>query len=394
MPAQDSGRQPHYLSALTGVRFFAIFHIFLFHLWVLYDLEKAPQVETLMSDFGQLPPMLIRFLSHGWLSTSFFFVLSGFIQGYLYWSPSGQLSVDRKRFIGARLSRIYPIHLIVLLITALIIGTFVFSNNDNWVLPIVSFFATATLMQSWVPQLVPVWSWPTWTISTLLFLYLITPWLMVRLHRLSRRQQVVLLLCLPLLSLVPTFVFALFFPPGAQPSQNWQIFIGSTPLFWIAHYVAGMLLSRVFQVSRFSDTWKPARQRWISLGDIALVVWVAIALLPGIEEEPYKYFFRHGLLMPLYLIFILDLAKHHGVAARLFSLPGTGFLGETGYAIFIWQNLIMVFCWFSVSINPAAGQYHLLAATIGALVLGVVSTYWIEKPLARKLRTRFWATPD
>lgn len=30
------------LPALTGIRFFAIFHIFLFHLWTLYDRHNLP----------------------------------------------------------------------------------------------------------------------------------------------------------------------------------------------------------------------------------------------------------------------------------------------------------------------------------------------------------------
>lgn len=388
MSIGSSGRQSHYLAALTGVRFFAIFHIFLFHLWVLYDLDKPLESATLMSGFGDLPPLLVRFFSHGWMSTSFFFVLSGFIQGYLYWGPDGRLSIGKKRFILARLSRIYPIHLIVLLVTAVVIGTFVFGNSETLFLPVLSLFATATLMQSWIPPLVPFWSWPTWTISTLLFLYLITPWLMVRLHRLSTRRQWQLLLILPAVSLLPTLVFAYFFPPGTEPSRNWQIFIGSLPLFWVAHYAAGMLLCRVLKVSRFQEGWKPERNRWFAWGDLALLIWIGVALIPGIEEEPYKYFFRHGLLMPLYLIMILDFAKHQGLAARLFSLPGTGFLGETGYSIFIWQNLIMVFCWIAVSIDPATGTYHLPAAIAGAIILGVISTYIIEKPLSRRLRRK------
>lgn len=384
-------KKAHHLPALTGIRFFAIFHIFLFHLWVLYDMEKAPQFEGLMSGFGDLPASLITFLSHGWISTSFFFLLSGFIQGYLYWTPEGQLSKGRKEFFIARLSRIYPIHLLVLAVTIALILPYVKSTNDSIVTPIFSLGATLTLTQSWYPPLVPIWSWPTWTISTLLFLYLVTPRLMKLLHQLSALNQRRLLFGLPVLSLIPTMVFAGFFPPGSEVSQNWQIFIGSFPLFWLAHYCAGLLLSRAFNISRFNQQWRPRKQRWLSFGDLALVSVICIALFPGIEQEPYKYFFRHGLLMPMFLVIIYDLAMHQGLAARLFSLPGMGFIGEIGYSIFIWQNLIMVMCWVAASINPEAGDVMLIYASIGAVLLGIISTYGIEKPIARAIRKKYLA---
>ena len=51
---------------------------------------------------------------------------------------------------------------------------------------------------------------------------------------------------------------------------------------------------------------------------------------------------------------VLDLARGRGLMAKVFSLPGTGFLGETGYSIFIWQ-----------------------------------STYLVEKPIARFIRRKY-----
>lgn len=89
------------------------------------------------------------------------------------------------------------------------------------------------------------------------------------------------------------------------------------------------------------------------------------------------------------MVIIIDLARGDGLAARLFSLPGTAFLGETGFSIFIWQNLIMAACWLSLNINPNAGFYHLWAAPAAVIVIAMFSTYLIEKPLAQRLRRKF-----
>lgn len=377
------------MPALTGVRFFAIFHIFMFHLWSLYDTEKAEQFSNLMIGFADLPETLVTFLSHGWMSTSFFFLLSGFILAYLYWGKDGRLVTSKKRFWTLRFSRIYPIHIILLIITIAMIANFHLANGMPVWKIVLTALATATLLQAWYPPAVPLWSWPTWTLSALVFLYLMTPWLMRILAGLSRRRMILTLAAMPVVSLIPTIVYAIVVPAGTELELNWSIFLGSTPAFWLPHFIAGMLLSRVFAISRFDTTWKTGRASRIAWGDIALLAVVGIACLPGIGEEPLKYFLRHGLIMPLYMIVVLDLAKGNGLAARFFSLPGTGFLGETGFSIFIWQNLIMAACWFSLSINPNAGLYHLWVAITAVIVISIFSTFLIEKPLAGWLRKKF-----
>jgi peptidoglycan/LPS O-acetylase OafA/YrhL len=382
------------MPALTGIRFFAVFHIFMFHLWTLYDMEKKESFKNLMIGFADLPAILNNFFAHGWLSTSFFFLLSGFILAYLYWSPEGNLTTSRKRFWLRRFARIYPIHILIMVITIVLLAGFKLSSGMGRVDLIGSALLTISLTHAWYPPAVPAWSWPTWTLSALVFLYFATPWLMRWLAKLSRRQMQLLLVALPLISLLPTIVYALIIPAGTKLDTSWSIFLGSTPLFWVPHFVAGMLLSRLTGISRFApassaaQSSKVAPRPWLAWGDLALLAVIGIACLPGLEE-PLKYFLRHGLIMPLYMILILDLARGRGLAARLFSLPGTGILGETSFSIFIWQNMVMIMCWISLNINPELGHHHLWAASLGIVVLSLFSTYVLEKPFARWLRKRW-----
>lgn len=382
-------RETTFLPALTGIRFFAIFHIFMFHLWSLYNLEKPEQFSNLMIGFADLPETLVIFLSHGWLSTSFFFLLSGFILAYLYWGEDGRLVTGKKRFWLLRFFRIYPMHIILMIITVALLANIHFTNGVPVWKMVLTALATLTLLQAWYPPAVPLWSWPTWTLSALVFLYLLTPWLMRVMAGLSRRQMILTLAAMPIVSLIPTIAFSIIVPAGTKLELHWSIFLGSMPVFWLPHFIAGMLLSRIFSISRFNITWKSDHASRISWGDAALLTVIGIACLPGIEEEPLKYFLRHGAIMPLYMIVVLDLARGNGLAARLFSLPGTGFLGETGFSIFIWQNLVMSACWISLSVNPNAGFYHLWVAPAALIVIAIFSTYLIEKPLAKGLRRKF-----
>ena len=242
------------------------------------------------------------------------------------------------------------------------------------------------LVQAWFPPWIPLWSWPTWTISALVFLYLIMPWLMTVLGRLSRRQMIIALAAMPFISMIPTLGYAARMAGGSPWNMNVDMFVANNPLFWVPYFAAGMLLTRIFSLSRFKP--KPIDRSWFAWGDVAFVVVIAIGCTPGIEQ-PLKFFIRQGLLMPLFMMLVLDLARGRGLMARFFSLPGTGFLGETGYSIFIWQAVVLISMWVTLMINPAIGPYQVWIAIAMIMALAIPSTYLIEKPIARSIRKKF-----
>jgi len=388
-PVADTAPQ---LDALNGMRFFAVFHIFLFHIWSAHFETPGnpdPRFANAFANLNDFPRWLNNLLAHGYLSTSFFFLLSGFILAFLYWKPSGELATTRGRFWWQRFTRIYPVHLIALVVTILLFLPRFWLDPTAPSIPVAigSGIATATLTQAWIPPFVPVWSWPTWALSAVVFLYLVMPWLMDRLAKLSRGQAIGLLVALPAISLVPTMVFLLFFPDGGEGELNWQIFLGSNPLFWVPHFMAGMLMTRVFHINRFETEWQRKPRPWLSLGDLAFVAVLALCLMDP-HGRAWRHILRHGALMPLYMLVLYDLALGRGFVARVFSLPGMGFLGQTSFSIFIWQNLFLALGFGMAMANPESKQLSFWFAVIGLTVMAMISTYWIEKPIARKLRKR------
>ncbi len=388
----DKQDSPPQLDALNGMRFFAVFHIFLYPIWsTRFEIPQPREApfRNVYANLDTFPAWLDHLLAHGYVSTSFFFLLSGFILAYLYWAPGGELSTTPQRFWWQRFTRVYPVHLIALLLTILLtLPRFWMDPGAPSVpLAIASGVATATLMQAWFAPLVPIWSWPTWALSAVVFLYLIMPWLMRVLSKLTRAQSIGLLVALPLISLLPTFVFLLFFPDGGEGQQNWQIFIGSLPLFWVPHFAAGMLMSRIFRISRFETAWREKSKPWVSFGDLALIAVIVICLLEPPDRE-WRHILRHGALMPLYMLVLYDLALGRGFVARIFSLPGMGFLGQTSFSIFIWQNLFLIFGFMAAMTSPESIHVSFWTAVIGLTVMAIISTYLIEKPLAKRLRRR------
>jgi len=388
-PVGDAAPQ---LDALNGMRFFAVFHIFLYHIWSTHfevPTNKDPRFANVYANLDDFPRWLNNLVAHGYLSTSFFFLLSGFILAFLYWKPDGELATTRGRFWWQRFTRIYPVHLIALLITIVLFLPRFWMDPSAPPIPlaIVSGVATATLTQAWYAPLVPVWSWPTWALSAVVFLYAIMPWLMGRLAKLSRSQAIGLLVAMPVISLLPTLVYLYFFPDGGKDHQDWQIFLGSTPLFWVPHFAAGMLMTRIFHISRFETAWQGKSRPWISAGDVAFAAVVALCVMEP-HSLAWRHILRHGALMPLYMLVLYDLALGRGLVARLFSLPGMGFLGQTSFSIFIWQNLFLALGFAIAMANPASKQLSFWFAVIGLTTMAMISTYWIEKPIARRLRKK------
>ncbi len=64
------------------------------------------------------------------------------------------------------------------------------------------------------------------------------------------------------------------------------------------------------------------------------------------------------------------------------------FLGQLSFSIFIWQNLFMGLSFTMVFAFPDSTSASFWFAVIGLLVMSVISTFLIEKPLARRLRRR------
>jgi peptidoglycan/LPS O-acetylase OafA/YrhL len=82
VPARDAAPT---LTALNGIRFFAVFHIFLHHIWsVRFETPRGEgPFANAYSTLDSFPGWLNNLLAHGYLSTSFFFLLAGFILSYL-----------------------------------------------------------------------------------------------------------------------------------------------------------------------------------------------------------------------------------------------------------------------------------------------------------------------
>ena len=188
-PVSVSRRNP--LPALTGIRCFAALNLVFFHF-------ADPHA------FGPFYPVV----NGGYISVSFFLLLSGFILTYNYADRAQRGALTARSFWFTRFSRLYPVYIFSLLISVGMLAQEVAAHTRfDFALGLV---LTPLLLQGWHPALTNFWNTPAWTMSTEAFFYLLFPWLVTRRRPREAKTIVVILLGVWLAGLVlPCALYAL-----------------------------------------------------------------------------------------------------------------------------------------------------------------------------------------
>jgi peptidoglycan/LPS O-acetylase OafA/YrhL len=148
---------PNDLKSLTSFRFFAAFWVFLFHLRSRISYED--------NWFWGL-------VDNGARGVDFFFILSGFVIFHVYEGPIKNGELSRRSYLIKRFARIYPLHIVMLLIFLLI--AIAGSNQIHGV------FASVFLLHSWGLTDGLVLNGPSWTLSAEMFAYILFGVIVVR----------------------------------------------------------------------------------------------------------------------------------------------------------------------------------------------------------------------
>jgi peptidoglycan/LPS O-acetylase OafA/YrhL len=326
--------------------------------------------------FGWLAPVV----DAGYISVSFFLLLSGFILAYNYADRGARGEVSSVLFWKSRMARLYPVYIFSLFVSLqMLMLEFHAQSRPMFVAGTV---LTPLLLQGWSPQLATFWNTPAWTMSTEVFFILIFPfiirWRMPR----QWRWLFALLLVLWIVGMIPPALYTWLHPdgdlhPGRYTNGIWMRALKYTPLPHLPSFLFGVALAAVNQ--RIPNV---ARVRlWLGVlgfGSLYVVLFYGSRL-------PYAMM-HDGLLMPLFGALILCLAGVNPLA-RFFSFRGFVMFGEASYCLYLlhfnmwtllhesgvlqWTGLILFDPWISYLL--------LMFAAVAALHL-------IEHPGARMMK--------
>lgn len=341
-------------------------------------------------------------VGHGYLWVEFFFALSGFILTYVYGTRALDFLRGRthREFLIARLSRLYPLHLamllyilaMVLILNAVAHATGTVSIYQEHYHPIVTwqtFVANLFLVQAW--NIFPYLSWngASWFVSVEFLLCILFPIYMI-LTRGGWWSAFGLIVA----GIGGLAVLAITGKHGLDITFHNGIFRG------MSAFAVGVGMCVLF---RQTKTWGDALPEWaISLAQG--IVLVAMGF--GIFDNGWSHTPRDIYTVVPMLALVYVLAFDRGFAARILQTRPLTKLGEWSYAIYMGQTAWLQLIRFFESGYPSDDTL-VFGIRFGDLIwwpepflLLVVCVAWgallcttIEIPANRALRRFFASSP-
>ena len=377
-----------FIRQLTGIRFVAAFWVFAYHLQGPFNVLGLLSI-----------PVLGDVMRVGRLGVDLFFALSGFILTHTYLTRMGPKlrGGDTVRFWWLRLARIYPVHLVMLIVAGLavfaqarVLGEVI---DRDWWNPI-DFVKNLLLIQEWGPNPERGWNFVAWSLSMEWLAYLAFPLLVLILWRMHKKIPTFVLVIAWFAVLAPLVGYGL---GTSDPyyTDNW----GST--YRIAsEFTAGAITYLIVQRLARSEDRVQRPAEWLSAVLPVLVVAGAVFLawLPAAQPpanavnpdaEPLPPYF-HLSLVPLLVAWIGALALARGGMARALSTKTLVLGGFISYSLYM-THLVWMGLWragMSVAGIDGGALYALGVAILigGALIIAWIMWRVVEEPAREWMR--------
>jgi peptidoglycan/LPS O-acetylase OafA/YrhL len=354
---------------LTGLRWFAAFGVFLFHVREFYPLSKTTSDVALFGNSG----------------VTFFFVLSGFV---LTWSFSADDTAPR--FYWRRFARIWPA---LAVSTAVAIPVFyagrgiAFDHAHR-----MGVVASLTMVQAWIPEVLFDGNPAAWSLSDEAFFYALFPLLVRPLVR-ARGW----LLALLALALIGANGWVRWWAFGAHLAPRQEVLLFVSPPGRLAEFVLGMVVAAAIRRG-----WRCPVPVWTALALVAGGVWVLWycythdqAYLPTLIVDGHKVSradqAMNQVMGPLYALLIAAVASRD-LRARWMVLRSRPLvaLGKWSYAFYLVHATVLY--WLVQNRTPKAkvaswDDWRPAGTALAAGLVAAVALYAIvEHPLEKLLR--------
>ena len=351
------------MNALTGLRCFAALNLVAFHF-------SNPQW------FGPLAPVV----NAGFVSVSYFILLSGFVLAYNYHDRARAGELDTKRFLIARFTRIYPVYLLSLLLALPNLHT-EYGAHTHFMYR-VGLVLTPLLLQGWIPATATFLNTPAWTMSAEAAYYVAFPWLAKLKPARNLGRLLFWLTVVWLAGMIPGALYMYFNPDGIQwPDRysygHWLWALKYTPYSHAASFVFGVMLADL-------DHYIPRASHLRTA--LAVIGFGGIyGLLSLGPLVPYAIL-HDGLLMPLFAAIVLGLAGENPVSKAL-SIKPLVVVGEASFCLYLLHfNLWQILHHFKLPELLHMKQFDPWFSYGLLIVLALGALHFIEKPAQRKLR--------
>jgi peptidoglycan/LPS O-acetylase OafA/YrhL len=313
-------------------------------------------------------------IDNAYVFPGFFFLLSGFILAYNY--ADRPTPLGKRDFWRARFARLYPIYLLSLAISFVML-------YDEWtVRPHGQFWAgvilTPLMLQGWSPALATFWNTVAWTLSCEAAFYFAFPWLIRLPWPRTPGRLIALLLGIWAVGLVPHTLYLWLNPdhlPGPANRYSSGVWIRTlkyTPLAYACIFLAGIVLGKIQAGLTLTK-----RQRAFVAG--ASLLALAAFFATAVAHVPY-ILMHGGLLVPLFAALTIGLSGPN-IFAAAFAWKPIELLGQASYALFVLHfNFINLLRHYRVAEQLHVAAFDPWISYAATLLLAVAAMNLVEKP--------------
>jgi peptidoglycan/LPS O-acetylase OafA/YrhL len=361
-PAAHTARRPA-LPALTGLRTILALTILLFHF--------TPNGLT----WARHPRFtLYPLIDIGYVFVSFFFLISGFILSYNY---AGRAQpVNAADFWMARLSRLYPVYALTMLISIpMLMAEWAARSRTQFVEGVIT---TPLLLQGFFPRIATFWNTVSWTLSCEVVLYLLFPYLLRLRWPRGTGKLLALVVALWLVGLIPHTIYLLTNPDHLPHIADrysdgyWLDTLKFTPLPYLCTFLAGLTLGRLHESAALTARARMA----LALAGFA-AVWFVCYHLTG--RLPY-ILVHGGLLTPLFAAIILGLAGPSPLAS-IFSWRPLVAVGASTYCLYLLHfNVYQLLHNNHVPERLHVARFDPWISYVFIILLALAVRRWVEHP--------------
>lgn len=352
------------INALTSLRFFAAFGIYLHHL----------------NYGGGLGP----------LGVSFFFILSGFILAYAYQGKFIKLSKQElRRFFSLRFTRVYPLHILTFLL-AVPFAIWTEYKWGGW-----DALTNIFLVQTYAPIGIHVFSFNgvSWAISAELFFYAVFPFLYFILYkfRLFSNPGKILVVLLISFGIPATIGFVLRNSMEGTNTTWWLVYI--FPPVRMFDFIVGICVGTLFL--RFKDKFHNTQLEQIlfTLGEMIAILFFIGSWKSGLMK--YATYSMGLYYIPSFAVILFVFSFQKGLISRFLSNRVFAHLGDLSFSIYMLHQIIINYVGFLFGYNIFGSNFQDLKHTvaqigvfIAIIALSELVYQYFENPIRSYFRSK------
>ncbi|MCA5923093.1 acyltransferase family protein [Curtobacterium oceanosedimentum] len=358
--------RPPKLPSLTGLRFFAAFLVFGFHITLSASPIPPNDPISLFADAQVADATEKVFVTTGYIGVSFFFVLSGFLLAWAARPGEKMTSFWRRRIV-----KIFPNHLVM------------------WVLAMVLFAASITpthaavlnffLLNSYSPDgaVNVAVNPPSWTLCSELLFYMLFPLIILGLRRIPGNRlwfwAAMMVVGMVLVQVVNLTVVPDEPKSALTPVSSFQFWFGYIfPPTRLFEFVLGSILARIVMEQRW-----PAVRMWHAV--VLCVVGYAVA-----NVVPFVWTFNVATIVPIAVLIATAAAGDAAGRPTFLRSRPMQWLGDTSFGFYLCQGVVIF--WVRQVMHNATFETPMallvIAGFLGLTILGGWALYaLVEKPM-------------